>query len=63
MVKVPKRLFGPYSILEFFASHYLARTFQKCDQQFERLLLQLDPQPRFTQLPGTQVDFEDAEPF
>ena len=60
-VKVDKGVSLPDVILDLLPGNYMARIFQKNDQQTERLLLYLDPPSVLQEFTGCRIYFEGSE--
>src|SRR5262249_42391394 len=61
LIEFYKGVSGPDAVAQLFATHDLTGKFQKQLKDFERLVLQLDPDALFTQLEALQVEFEYTE--
>jgi len=58
VVEIHLRAIWPELLTDFFAAHHLPRMFQQERQQLERLRLQPDLSPVFSQLAGAQIRFK-----
>src|SRR5512140_2436396 len=61
--KISKRTPRPEGAVHFLARHDLARTLQQHSKDLERLLLQRNALPVFSQLSSEQIGFEGSETY
>ena len=56
LFSVDEQIGAPQPLHDLFAGHHLLAAFEQKDQQFHRLLLELDPPPGSSQFVATQVE-------
>jgi len=62
LIEFYKRIGGPEALLKFISGNELAGFFKENEQHRIRLVLKLDADPLFAQLPGSRVQLKDPKP-